>query len=309
MPEDQTQGTQPGTDSATPAATTPVDQGAPSDAPTGQQPDPNQNPVAYWQGQFEQMQNRFRGMQQLHGRAVTELQNAQAEIAQRDEVAQATERQLLETQNLAAQMTQDLQAAQQTAMRAQQEALYWNTVNQEYPHLAPIAGALQRMPTMDQQRALFDQVSQQMGTQVAAAATQQVTETLSGATPGAGPTAGTPAPGEYTRDEIMEHVMDENLMRTDIDEYNRWYERYQSHPDMGFASLGRGQWQDPFASDWQTMQRAAGTTPDLMQRHPTQAFEQNAMDQGFAGQSQQRAVGMPNAFGGVNPPTPPRTSG
>ena len=302
-----TQGTQPGGEPASTAATAPVDQGTPSQAPaTSQQPgEASQDQAAYWQAQFEQMEGRFRGMQQLHGRAVSDLQAAQEQLQQRDEAAQATERQLLETQNLAAQMTQDLQTAQQNAMRAQQEALFWNTVNQEYPHLAPIAGALQRLPTMDQQRALFDQVSQSMGTQVEAAATRQVAQNFAGATPGAGPTAGASPPGQYTRDEIMEHVMDENLMRTNIEEYNTWYERYQTHPEMGFSSLGRGQWQDPFASDWQTMQRAAGNQVDLMQRHPTQAFDSAAMDQSFAGQSQQRAVGMPNAFGGVNPPTPP----
>jgi hypothetical protein len=245
------------------------------------------------------MENRFRGMQQLHSQAVNDLQAVQSQLAEQQASAQTVEQQLVQTQDLAAQMTQDLQTANAARLQAQREAVYWNMVNQEFPELAGIAGALQRMPDLDQQRALFNQVRQTMGTSITAAATRQVTDTLAGVTPGAGPVAGNPAPGEYSRDEIMEHVMDEGLMRSNPTEYATWYQRYQEHPEMGFASLGRGQFSDPFANDFQTMSVAQGQTPaPLTQRHPTQAIEQD---------NTQPGVWSPNgAWGGTNPPTPPR---
>jgi len=242
----------------------------------------------------ETWEQRYRGVM-THLNTV----NAQREAAERQAheattAAATMQEQLQQWQSVAQQSQAQLAQVQAQAAEAMREAAYMALVNTEYPDLVQIAGALQRMDTPDQQRQLFDTVRQQLGTRVAAAATQQVAQQYAGVTPGGAPAPGTTTgPGALpSREQVMDHVMDENLRRNDPRSYEQWMEVYRAHPEMTPASLGRT-WQDPFPNDYRQMQVVAGQTPaPLGQRHTVQNPE--------------AGPGMPGAFGGTQPPGPGR---
>jgi hypothetical protein len=242
------------------------------------------------------MQARFSGLSRHANELTAERDGIQANLTEAQQLSGNLRAQLEQTQEIAqsAVALQAQTAEQLTDVR--REATYMALIQTEYPDLMHVAPHLQRMDTMDAQRAMLDKVRQQMGTQVAAATRQAVEQNYAGATPGAGPAAGGGAPDGPTRDEIMAMVMDSSLMRSSPEEYAKWWRLYEQHPSMNHSSLG-AQFQDPFGNDYQAMQRQAGQTPAaLNQRHPTQAFEE-------AGPGQPTA-GMPEAWGGSAPPRP-----
>ena len=282
--------------------TPPVTGSDPAGTP-GTQPQPGQavgSGEETWEQRYNATFARYQGL----SRQYTSLTQERDDVAQaRDEateLAGTLQGQLEATQGIAQSATTTLQETREQLGRAQQEAAYLSLVQTEYPDLASIAGALQRMPTADRQRALFDQVRQTMGSQVATAAAQAVTQNLQGVTPGAGPSAGGAAAqaGMPDYEAVMSHVMDNDLLRRNPEEYARWWNIYQQHPDMGASSLGRT-WEDPFGNDFQARQRAVGQQPaNLNQRHPTQTFEPRGPVE------LQPSSAYPGAWGGTTPPQP-----
>lgn len=261
----------------------------------GQQESPQAQPE---QQQTDTWQTRYNGLQRVHQQTVEQLRGLQQQAEQATEHAGTLEQQLAETQQTARQAQEQLGATQSQLEEAQREAAFWNMVNTEYADLATVAGFVQRMATPDEQRQVFQELRQRLGSQVAQQADQQVRQNFEGATPGASPVPGGNAMTPSYAD-VMEHVMDAELQRNNPQEHERWMQIYRTHPQMNYESLGLGDFHDPFQTHYQSMQRAQGQTPaPRNQQHQPQAVEPETGT----------SPGMPGAWGSPIPPSPPRGS-
>jgi len=242
------------------------------------------------QQQPDSWEARYRGLMQTFTAQSEQLRAQQEQLEQTQAAAQELTTQANQWQQVAQQSQAQLIQTQAQAAEAMREAAYATLVQQEYPDLAPIASALQRLETPDQQRQLLDAVRQQLGQRVAQQTVQQVRQNLAGVTPGAGPGIGAAGPGQPpSYEQVMEHVMDEGLRSRDRAAYDQWMEIYRNHPGMTHASLGTGEFRDPFPNHYRTMAQAQGITPA-------------ALGQQTAVQNADVGAGMPGAFGGSQAP-------
>jgi len=274
-------------------------QSAQPSQPQGQpQSQPQQAPVqqAAPQSQSDQQdtwQARYTGQQRVLQQTVADLQAAQQQAQEAQQQTGQLTQQLDQWQQAANVARVTLSQTEAQLAEAQREAAFYHMVNTEYPELANVAPYVARADTPEAQRQVFTELRQRLGNQVAQQADQQVRQNIAGATPGA-----TPAPGGNpltpTYEQVMEHLMDEDLWKRDPVEFNRWKAISANHPDFGYASLGRGEFRDPLQSDYSSMQRAAGQTPASANAPRTvQPIDDSV------------APGMPGAWGGTRPPTPP----
>ena len=155
------------------------------------------------------------------------------------------------------------QALLATAQQAQIDSQFFGLLTTTYQDLIPIAAGLQRVADPEAQTAILDAVRAGLNGQVTQAAAAQVAQQFAGATLAAAPLtlgqAGQPPLPSYA--EVMTKVMDDDLAKRDPVEYQKWYEIYNNHPNMGAASLGMGEFRDPFANPYHTRQQAAGIQP------------------------------------------------
>ena len=300
---------------------TPGQQAAPAQAPTGATPqgNPVAQPQSAQQGQplgqpqvqpatapgqqatpqpqsnqqEDTWQARFAGLQRVHQQTVAELQTAQQQAQQATEQTGQLTHQLDQWQQRAQVASTTLSQTEAQLAVAQREAAFYNMVTQEYPDLTPVAAFIQRAETPEAQRQVFAELRQRLGIQVSQQADQQVRANIAGATPGASPApGGNPLTPSY--EEVMSHLMDETLWKRKPEEFARWKSIAATHPDFGYASLGRGEFRDPLRSDYSSMQASLGQQPPPVNAQVRAQPIDNVT-----------APGMPGAWGGTRPPTPP----
>lgn len=233
------------------AGTTSSTQQAESD----RQPDPAND----WEARAKGLQKKV----QEQAEQLKALQNAQVQQSERaDQVegrASALEKQLataVERLQESIELNQGLMGQIQEERSAR---TFHEMLTTDYPDLQPIAGVLQRADDPDRQREIFEAAREGLSSQVEQGARQVVNEQFAGATAGSSPAQGQGADTSLpSYEEVMEHVMDDDLAQDDPKEYAKWMEIYRSHPEMTYSSLGLGEFQDPMPNHYHTRAAAAG---------------------------------------------------
>ena len=222
--------------------------------------------------QGQDWHTRYNGLQQVHQTTVQELRQVQQQLAQQQQHAGTLEQQLTDLQDTQSQLTQTQQEAAQQLTAAQQENQFWRLVSSDqYRSLLPFAEFIQRSPDAEQQEQILQGMLARMGGTVQEQATQIVQNQLAGAVPGATMPISQAMPQTPSYEEVMEHVLDDTLAREHPEEWQRWYDIYQNHPEMNYESLGLGPWQDPTPNHYQTRRQAV--VQEGRQRTTPQAVE------------------------------------
>lgn len=266
------------------APVTPVQQTPPPPAPTTPvtpQATPQSQPAA-----GDDWHARYNGLQRAHQATVEQLNAASTDRQQLTQHAEALEQQMQALQ-AQAQTLAATQAAQAEALaQAQSDNQFWQMVNtDEYRQLAPFAEFIQRADTPEAQKAILDGMASRMGGQIAASADAVVRNQFSGITPAASVPATTPTQQAPSYEEVMEHVMDDNLARNNPTEHAKWMEIYNQHAEMNYESLGMGKFNDPTPNHYQT-RRGDAATPEGIQGGAPQIVEPMTGMQGSAWDTQ-----------------------
>ena len=276
---------QPATGTQPTGAVQPQPQTSAAPSPGQQANPPQSDPATDWE-------KRYKGLQSLHQQTLQQAQQAQASLTELQQRAGTLEQQLGTTMEERTALATSQEQLNAQLVAAQQENQFWTLVTSEFPALAQVAPYIQRAPDAEQQREILTKLAQTMGAQATQQAHQQIAQNFAGATPGATPVAGgNPMTPSY--EDVMAHVMDSELQRSNPTEYAKWWAIYEEHPQMNYQSLGLGEFHDPFQTHYQSMQRAQGQTPaPLNARTQVQAVER---DTGAS-------PGMPGAWGSPIPP-------
>jgi len=216
---------------------------------------------------------RLVGLQQSLEAQVLRNRDLEAQATQQSTYQQTLEAQLRSIQEQLTQQATQLGTYQQGAAAAQQQNQFWTLLSRDYSDLVPLAESLRMVDDEAGQRAIFETARQRIGGAIQNQTSLNVAAAFRGATPGTVPSLlNAPRPQLPSYEETMEHVMDDNLARNNPDEWQRWYEIYQSHPQMNYESLGLGAFVDPTPNHYRTradlIAQQAGqppTTPPIPQ--------------------------------------------
>jgi hypothetical protein len=196
---------------------------------------------------------RFAGVQQALEQQVLRNRELEGTVGQQSQYQQTLETQLRSLQEQMNTQAQQLQQFQTVATEAQRQNQFWTLLSKDFPELVPLATTFRVVDDEAGQRQIFEQARQTIGSVIQRTASQQVANTFLGVTPGMPATMfGAPTPGIPSYAEVMEHVMDDNLAKNNPDEWNRWYQIYQNHPEMNYESLGLGKFENPIPNHYQS---------------------------------------------------------